>query len=128
MEGLFEKATAEGGFGRSARLLNDWNNLGLETKSLLFKDPQLINKLDNFFLLAKRMAENPNPSGTASVLQLHTLGGTVAGALVNLPAHPAQIGLTVHRVTPGQAATVELAVIDGCGSWPTFVGGGPSAF
>ena len=53
---------------------------------------------------------------------------TTAPTTVNLPAHPATLGLTVHRVTAGQAATVELTVTDGCGSWPTFVGGGPSAF
>lgn len=51
-----------------------------------------------------------------------------APTTVSLPAHPASIGLTVHRVTPGQAATVELTVTDGCGAWPTFVGGGSSAF
>jgi hypothetical protein len=47
---------------------------------------------------------------------------------VSLPAHPASIGLTVRRITPGLAATVELTASDGCGSWPTFIGGGPSAF
>ena len=36
--------------------------------------------------------------------------------------------LTVRRVTDGQASTVELVVTDGCGDWPTFVGGGPNAF
>jgi CSLREA domain-containing protein len=47
---------------------------------------------------------------------------------VGLPSRPATIQLTVHRQTSGQAATVELAVTDGCGTWPTFIGGGPSAF
>jgi fibronectin-binding autotransporter adhesin len=47
---------------------------------------------------------------------------------VTLSTHPASIGLTVHRPTAGQAATVELVVTDGCGDWPTFVGGGPNAF
>jgi hypothetical protein len=36
--------------------------------------------------------------------------------------------LTVHRQAAGQAATVELTVTDGCGQWPTFLGGGPGAF
>ncbi|MBI2756448.1 MAG: S8 family serine peptidase [Chloroflexi bacterium] len=35
---------------------------------------------------------------------------------------------TVRRTTAGQAATVPLTVTDSCGSWPSFVGGGPSAF
>jgi hypothetical protein len=41
---------------------------------------------------------------------------------------PASIVLTVHRVTPGQAATVRMIVTDGCGTWETFVGGGPNSF
>jgi hypothetical protein len=53
---------------------------------------------------------------------------TTAPQSVGLPGRPASIALTVHRVTAGQAATVELIVTDGCGTWPTFVGGGPSAF
>ncbi len=47
---------------------------------------------------------------------------------VPLPARPPTLGLTVRRVTPGQATTVQLVVRDGCGDWPTFVGGGPGAF
>jgi hypothetical protein len=34
----------------------------------------------------------------------------------------------VGRATAGQAATVSFTVTDGCGDFPTFVGGGPSAF
>jgi hypothetical protein len=34
----------------------------------------------------------------------------------------------VERLTPGQASTESLTVTDGCGAWPTFVGGGPTAF
>ncbi len=47
---------------------------------------------------------------------------------VTLPSHPATIGLTVYQVTAGQAVTVELTVTDGCGDWPTFVGGGSNVF
>jgi hypothetical protein len=38
------------------------------------------------------------------------------------------MSFVVNRVTSGQAATVTLVITDGCGAWPTFVGGGPSAF
>lgn len=42
------------------------------------------------------------------------------------PAVPSVV-LTVHRSPdPTQAATVELTVTDGCGTWQTFVGGGPA--
>jgi hypothetical protein len=40
----------------------------------------------------------------------------------------ASVGLTVHRVTAGLPATVELMATDGCRPWPTCVGGGPRAF
>ena len=35
---------------------------------------------------------------------------------------------SIRRVTAGQAANVPFTVTDACGEWPTFVGGGPSAF
>jgi hypothetical protein len=40
----------------------------------------------------------------------------------------AQTSFTLMRLTPGEAATAQLVVTDGCGTWPTFVGGGPGAF
>lgn len=35
---------------------------------------------------------------------------------------------TVRRVTSGQGVQVPFTVVDACGSWPTFAGGGPTAF
>ncbi|HZS00627.1 MAG TPA: S8 family serine peptidase [Chloroflexota bacterium] len=40
----------------------------------------------------------------------------------------AQTSFVVRQASPGQAATVPFTVFDSCGAWPTFVGGGPSAF
>jgi Ca2+-binding RTX toxin-like protein len=37
------------------------------------------------------------------------------------------VELTVERVTPGQGTTVPLTIVDGCGEWKTFVGGGANA-
>lgn len=37
------------------------------------------------------------------------------------------VDFTVQRVNAGQPTTVHLTVVDGCGAWPTFVGGGTSA-
>ena len=45
-----------------------------------------------------------------------------------LPLSGAQATLSVQRTTAGQPATVHFRVTDGCGGWPTFVGGGPDAF
>ena len=47
---------------------------------------------------------------------------------VNYPPGTRQATFYVARLTAGQVSTVSVDVIDGCGAWPTFVGGGPSAF
>jgi hypothetical protein len=46
---------------------------------------------------------------------------------VTLPANMFGADFTVERVTPGQATTVPFTVVDGCGEWKTFVGGGAGA-
>jgi hypothetical protein len=53
--------------------------------------------------------------------------GTAGNVTVSLPANTQQIVLTVRRTQAGQAVTVPLTVTDSCGTWPTFVGGGPQA-
>jgi len=75
LENLFGKATADGGFDKAKTLAGQWENLGPETKKILFKNPMLVQDLDRFFLFAKKAAENPNPSGTAL---LNSIGGTAA--------------------------------------------------
>jgi YVTN family beta-propeller protein len=44
-----------------------------------------------------------------------------------VPTATDRVSFAVHRVTPGQATTVPLTVVDECGAWPTLVGGGTSA-
>jgi hypothetical protein len=48
-----------------------------------------------------------------------------------LEAQPTIVGadasFVVRRTAPG-AVTLPLTITDGCGDWPTFVGGGPNAF
>jgi len=75
LDDLLSKATAEGGFSRAQGLQASWQKLGPETKSVLFQDPGYIRDLDSFFLLAKKAAENPNPSGTAHTLLTAGQGG-----------------------------------------------------
>jgi hypothetical protein len=90
LDDLMSKATAEGGFKRADGLMQSWQRLGPETKQLLFKDQQYIDDLDNFFLLAKRTAETPNPSGTAHTLLTAGQGGWIlADPITGIPA---QIG------------------------------------
>lgn len=46
---------------------------------------------------------------------------------VTLPPGVPHFTFVVRRATPGLATTVNLLVVDGCGSWQTLVGGGPAA-
>ena len=50
-----------------------------------------------------------------------------SGQAVTPPANASALDFTVERVTPGQATTVPFTVVDGCGEWPTLVGGGTNA-
>jgi acyl dehydratase len=50
-----------------------------------------------------------------------------SGQTVALPPNTSQVSLSVERATPGQSTTVPFTVVDGCGSWQTFVGGGTGA-
>ena len=50
------------------------------------------------------------------------------GETVELPASTRQVTLVVSRVQVGMATTAGLVVTDARGAWPTFVGGGPTAF
>jgi hypothetical protein len=58
-----------------------------------------------------------------------TLNGqpVASGQTVTLPANTTSQSFTVRRITAGKATTVPFTVVDGCGSWKTFVGGGTAA-
>lgn len=68
IEDLLDKPTSEGGFKFADGAWARWHKLGPETKALLFPDRVHRVALDNFFLLAKKIGQNPNPSGTAQVM------------------------------------------------------------
>lgn len=74
LEGLIDTATNEGGFGHEAKLWADWQRMGDETKRMLYPDPALRESLDKFFLVGKKMAENPNPSGSGYIAALSAQG------------------------------------------------------
>lgn len=56
------------------------------------------------------------------------VGSAAPGERTSLPAGTQSATLLIGRVSPGGGATVHLVVTDACGDWPTFFGGGPSAF
>jgi hypothetical protein len=53
------------------------------------------------------------------------LGGNFVQAM---PPGTVQTTFTVRRFSAGVAATAPFWVVDDCGAWQTFVGGGPGAF
>ena len=58
-----------------------------------------------------------------------TLNGQpiASGQTYTAPPNTFAVDFTVERVTPGHPTTVPFTVVDGCGSWKTFVGGGTGA-
>lgn len=132
LEDLLTKATAQGSFDQARGLWAEWQRMGPETKRVLFRDKGLVSDLDNFFLLSKKLAENPNPSGTAltvmkgaemSAWAWNAPGGVAysigAAGMSKLLRNPRAVkllsrGLTMKVGGPSQAAataTAELANI-----------------
>jgi hypothetical protein len=58
-----------------------------------------------------------------------TVGGQqlASGQTYAVPAGATTADFTVERMTPGQPTTVPFTVVDACGTWRTFVGGGATA-
>lgn len=50
------------------------------------------------------------------------------GTAVAVPPAAQQYSFEVRRVTSGQPTMVHFTARDACGDWPSFIGGGPSAF
>jgi hypothetical protein len=68
------------------------------------------------------------PQGSSNdVVEIN--GTSQSGSFVIVPSPPATaLGFFVRQADPSQPTTVQLIVRDRCGDWPTFVGGGLSAF
>lgn len=124
-------ATMEGGFDRAAKLAADWQKLGPETKRVLFPSPAQVTALDQFFLLAKKLAESPNPSGTALTGTSIASGGLIfthpatgipltigAGALSKILRSPTAVKLLTEgvRLTVGPGRASQAARASGIAS------------
>jgi hypothetical protein len=81
-------ATERGYFQHGDKIYAEWEKLGPQTKRILFGDnPKLVEELDRFFLLAKRLHENVNPSGSAATVTKFAEISAATGAIASL--HPA---------------------------------------
>jgi hypothetical protein len=75
---LIETGTAEAGMNKPQSVLRKWNDLGDEKKNILFRDPYphtgegapRVQRLTDFFVLMKKLGENPNPSGSGAMLAM----------------------------------------------------------
>ena len=67
-QGLLDGVTAEAGMSKPQAALIAFNKLGPQTKATLFGNRT--QSLSDFFTLAKRTAENPNASGSGSLLAM----------------------------------------------------------
>jgi hypothetical protein len=106
VQGLLEKASRMGEWGKTLQVLNEWDALGPQTKQLLFGHrPGLAQDLDNFFVLARQTTIPANTSRTAYVTMIGshvlTLGGGLGGLFI--AGHAAGAGAlaaeTAHLLT-----------------------------
>ena len=111
MEQALERPMAEGGFDAPLGLLRKWQDLGPQTKALLFPNPLHRKDLDDFFLLAKKIAENPNPSGTArNLTAINALWSIPAAGLAKLFYSPAGVRELTRAVRTGDTHAVTQAL------------------
>lgn len=110
VDGMLAKATGEGGFDHAKALWSQWQKLGPETKKVLFTQPHR-QDLDNFFLLAKNIADNPNPSGTARVMTAFNLMNTIPSyALAKVLYSPSGVRQLTRGITTGNQSQVLTAL------------------
>jgi hypothetical protein len=62
-----------------------------------------------------------------AIVSVNGQAGQVGSFTYTPTSATSQTSFTVRRAGGG-AATVPIVVVDDCGEWPTFVGGGNSAF
>lgn len=99
LEEILDKPTSEGGFKFADKAAADWQKLGAGTKKMLFPKAGHVRALDNFFLLAKKIGENPNPSGTAQTLNAtNIVAGIPMYALAKLLYTPKGVSALTRAV------------------------------
>jgi hypothetical protein len=67
-------------------------------------------------------------AATNALIDIGAVVGATGNFSVTFAAGTQQVTFLVRRASAGQSTTVPLTANDACGAWPTFVGGGPSAF
>ena len=107
LEDLWRQARDQGGFIRNDKLFTEWNNLGDETKRILFPNAQHRQDLNNFFVGLKKLGENPNPSGTALMSWINK---AFAGELTGAPILGAVLGGPEAAIAAGAGSLAAVAI------------------
>ena len=76
---------------------------------------------------ANRLTELRFGVGTNALVDLAGQSGRSGAFTVPLADRPTSLTFFVRRATAGQATSLPVTVVDGCGEWPTLVGGGIGA-
>jgi hypothetical protein len=66
-------------------------------------------------------------AATNARIDIGGLTGVTGNQVITLPPATTSLIFQVHQLGAG-STTVPLTVVDTCGAWPTFVGGGANAF
>lgn len=120
LDDLLSTATAGGGFDRAQGLSAKWQALGPETKQLLFGEQ--VDSLDKFFLLAKKIGENPNPSGSGITWsQGAQLGLMFTSPMTGVPVvlGTGALSTILHSPTAAKLLTQGLSIAVGSGKVTT---------
>jgi hypothetical protein len=77
---------------------------------------------------ANRLQQLRFDAGTNALVGIGSQAGRAGAFTLPLPERPSTVTFLVQRATAGQSTTLPFTVVDDCGAWTTFVGGGPTAF
>jgi hypothetical protein len=86
MQEILDRVFREGDIKHQVEALNDWDALGKEAKQILFRNPALINDLDNLMVSLKRLAAEKNPSGSGYMIQINRIKNALPTALAGIGA------------------------------------------
>jgi len=75
-----------------------------------------------------RLSELRFQPGANTLVDVNGQTGLTGAATVSLPGRPASATFVLQRAQAGQPSHLPFVVVDDCGPFPTFVGGGPTAF
>jgi hypothetical protein len=104
-EHVFKSAAQGENFTGAIQAANKWNHIGPRTKAALYS-PEQIQNVNDFLELAKRVSENPNPSGTGTMNGLMKMGVMFMHPVASIPT--LVFGRNIAKVLYNPAAAENL--------------------